>query len=338
MESMIKQGKAAQLDDIAKALGISKTTVSRAISGKGRVSAATRERVLDCIKEMNYSPNMIAKSFSENKTYNIGVVIPVDDIETEAPFFQTCLMSISRCCALRGYDTVVIGTEKNDLSQLRRVLESRKADGIIITRPLQDGSMEQLLAEKNMPYVTIGQSSDPVAVRVDSAHKEGCCELTAYLLMNNQPSKIGLILGDMAQTVNRSRYEGFVKAFENNGALIPTKNVYLGIKSGIQTRGALEELLRCGCRCVICGDDMLCMDIVNMLASMGKSIPQDIRVASFYNSMYLDMYAPPVTALKFKASELGSATASLLLDMIGGSTPVLETVLGFEMLIRKSTM
>ena len=197
MNTDIKQGKAAQLDDIAKALGISKTTVSRAISGKGRVSAATRQRVLNCIKEMNYSPNMIAKSFSENKTYNIGVVMPMDDIETEAPFFQTCLMSISKCCALRGYDTVVIGAEKNDLSQLRRVLDSRKADGVIIMRPLQDGSMEALLSEKKMPYVTIGQSTDPDAFIVDSAHKDGCSELTAYLLMNNRPEEVGLVLGDM---------------------------------------------------------------------------------------------------------------------------------------------
>lgn len=338
MDNIITQGKTAQLNDIAKALGISKTTVSRAISGKGRVSAATRQRVLDCIKEMNYSPNMIAKSFSENKTYNIGVVIPVDNIETEAPFFQTCLMSISKCCALRGYDTVVIGAEKNDLSQLRRVLGSRKVDGVIITRPLQDGSMEELLSTKEMPYVTIGQSTDPSAVRVDSAHKEGCCELTAYLLMNNKPAKIGLILGDMGQTVNRSRYEGFVKAFENSGSPVLPANVFIGVKSEIQLRGAVDELLRKDCGCLICGDDMLCMDVVNILTSLGRAIPQDIRVASFYNSMYLDMYAPPVTALKFKASELGSSTASLLLDILDGKDAPRETVLGFEMLIRRSTM
>ncbi len=338
MNTDIKQGKAAQLDDIAKALGISKTTVSRAISGKGRVSAATRQRVLNCIKEMNYSPNMIAKSFSENKTYNIGVVMPMDDIETEAPFFQTCLMSISKCCALRGYDTVVIGAEKNDLSQLRRVLDSRKADGVIIMRPLQDGSMEALLSEKKMPYVTIGQSTDPDAFIVDSAHKDGCSELTAYLLMNNRPEEVGLVLGDMGQTVNRSRYEGFVKAFENSGSPVSARNIFIGVKSGIQLRAAVEELVRTGCSCLLCGDDMLCMDTVNILAAMGKSIPQDIRIASFYNSMYLDMYAPPITALKFKASELGSATASLLLDLIEGKDIPRETILGFEMLIRRSTM
>ena len=338
MNTNTKQGKAAQLEDIAKALGVSKTTVSRAISGKGRVSAATRDRVLDCIKEMNYSPNMIAKSFSENKTYNIGVVLPMDNIEAEAPFFQTCLMSISKCCALRSYDTVVIGAEKNDLSQLRRVLASRKADGVIIMRPLQDGSMEALLSEQNMPYVTIGQSTAPDAVRVDSAHKDGCCELTAYLLMNNKPASVGLVLGDMGQTVNRSRYEGFVKAFENSGTTVSPKNIFLGLKSSIQLRAAIDELLRIGCTCLLCGDDMLCMDTVNILTSIGKSIPQDIRVASFYNSMYLDVCAPPVTALKFKASELGSATASLLLDILEGKDAPHETILGFEMLIRKSTM
>lgn len=338
MATITSQGKTAQLNDIAKALGISKTTVSRAISGKGRVSAATRERVLDCIKEMNYSPNMIAKSFSENRTYNIGVVIPMDNMETEAPFFQTCLMSISKCCALRNYDTLVIGTEKNDLSQLRRVLGSRKADGIIITRPLQDGSMEQHLIGMKLPYVTIGQSTEPESVRVDSAHKDGCSELTSYLLLNNKPSDIGLILGDMGQTVNRSRYEGFVKAFENSGALIPGKSVFLGVKSNIQLRHTVDELLSMGCGCIICGDDMICMDTVHILASEGKSIPGDVRVASFYNSMYLDMYSPPITALRFGSGDLGAAAASLLLDMLEEKDTPQETVLGFEMLIRRSTM
>ncbi len=338
MTRITAQGKTAQLEDIAKALGISKTTVSRAISGKGRVSAATRQRVLDCIKELNYSPNMIAKSFSESKTYNIGVVVPMDNVGTEAPFFQTCLMSISKCCALRNYDTVVIGAEGSDLSQLRRVLESRKADGIIITRPLQDGSMEQLIAGKNVPYVTIGESTEPDAVRVDSAHKEGCCELTAYLLMNNRPADIGLILGGMEQTVNRSRYEGFSKAFENSGALIPAKNVFLGVKSDIQLRRTVDELLRADCGCIICGDDMICMAVVNVLSSLGKSVPQDIRIASFYDSLYLDMYSPPITALKFKAGELGTTTAALMLDIIEGRNAPAETILGFEMLIRRSTM
>ncbi|MBP5604732.1 MAG: LacI family DNA-binding transcriptional regulator, partial [Ruminiclostridium sp.] len=206
---MIPETKGVQLDDIARELGISKTTVSRAISGKGRVSEKTRVKVLTCMKDMNYSPNMIAKSFSEQKTYNIGVVIPMDNAGPDAPFFQTCLMGIAKCCALRNYDTLVISAERDDVSQIKRVLESRKTDGVIITRPLQSGNMEQLLSDMGVPYVTVGQSMGTDAVTIDSAHKEGCFELTAYLLMNNKPDKLGLIIGNLEQTVNRSRYEGF---------------------------------------------------------------------------------------------------------------------------------
>ena len=338
MNGMNTQSKTVQLDDIARELGISKSTVSRAISGKGRVSAETRDKVIECMRVMNYSPNMIAKSLSENKTYNIGVVIPVDGGESEAPFFQTCLMGITKCCALRNYDTIVIGAERGDLSQFRRVLDSRKADGIIITRPLQNGSMEQLLSDTGIPYVSVGQSSDLDAVTIDSAHKEGCCELTSYLLMNNKADKLGLILGSMEQTVNRSRYEGFVRAVEGAGALVPNQTVFLGVNSELQLRRVIDDLLQRGCGCVICGDDMICMYVINMLAAIGKVIPRDIRVASFYNSVYLDMYSPPITALSFRASDLGATAASLLLDMLEGKETSRETMLGFEMLIRRSTM
>lgn len=336
---MNTHSKTVQLDDIARKLGISKTTVSRAISGKGRVSAETRSRVIECIRLMNYSPNIAARSLTEKKTHNIGVIIPVDDGESsEAPFFQDCLMGITKCCALRNYDTLVIGAEKGDDSQLIRVLESRKTDGVIITRPLQGGTVEQLLAETKIPYVSVGQSSDLDAITIDSAHNEGCFELTSYLLMNNSADKLGLILGSMEQTVNRSRYEGFVRAVESAGQPVPVQTVFLGVNSELRLRRVIEDILQRGCSCIICGDDMICMYAINLLAAIGKTIPRDIRVASFYNSIYLDMYSPPITALSFRASDLGSTAASLLLDMLEGKETSRETVLGFEMLIRRSTM
>ena len=76
------------ISDVAEALGVSKTTVSRAISGKGRIGAATRNRVLEYIQEHDYKPNVIARGLAQSKTFNICVVMPGDYALVELPFFQ----------------------------------------------------------------------------------------------------------------------------------------------------------------------------------------------------------------------------------------------------------
>ncbi len=330
--------KKAQLEDIAAALGLSKSTVSRAISGKGRISAETRERVFAAIKEMNYRPNMIAKSLSESKTYNIGVVLPMDSSESEAPFFQTCLMGIGKECAVRDYDAVVITTDKNDLSQLIRVVENRKVDGVIISRPLNTPEMETFLRENAMPFAVLGRSMMPDAVTVDSNHREGCKTLTQYLLMPNAADRVGLLLGNMNHTVNQSRYDGFTDAFAALGMTPVQEMIYTGIESPLQFSKAVSALLRQEPRCILCGDDIICTRLLTELNNLGKRVPEDVWVASFYGSAYLDHYNPPITSLIFDAASLGATAASVLIDMLNGAEVPLETMLSFEMLIRKSTL
>ena len=80
--------------DVAEALGVSKTTVSRAISGKGRIGRETRERVLAYIEEHDYKPNVIAKGLAQSKTYNICVVMPGEYDVVDLTFFQECLFGI----------------------------------------------------------------------------------------------------------------------------------------------------------------------------------------------------------------------------------------------------
>ena len=99
--------KKLTINDIAKELGLSKTTISRAISGKGRISESTRQRVNDYIKEYKYRPNVIAKSLAKSKTYNIGVVLPSESNLTEIPFFQGCLIGVCEISSELDYDVVV---------------------------------------------------------------------------------------------------------------------------------------------------------------------------------------------------------------------------------------
>ena len=88
------------ITDVAEALGVSKTTVSRAISGKGRIGEETKQKVLAYIEENNYTPNVIAKSLAQSKTYNIGVVLPGNYALMDLPFFQEALLGIQEIAGI----------------------------------------------------------------------------------------------------------------------------------------------------------------------------------------------------------------------------------------------
>ena len=93
------------ISDVAEALGVSKTTVSRAISGKGRIGEATRKRVLDYIEEHDYKPNVIAKGLAQSKTFNLCVVIPENYALVDLPFFQEAITGIQEIAGMNDtYD------------------------------------------------------------------------------------------------------------------------------------------------------------------------------------------------------------------------------------------
>ena len=126
------------IDDIAKELGCSKSTVSRALSGKGRIGDEMRKKVLSCCEKNGYKPNVIAASLAKSKTYNLGVVIPADENINTIPFFQNCLMGVCEISNHLGYDVVVITIDAQDISQLEGLVEKKKVDAVILTRALVD--------------------------------------------------------------------------------------------------------------------------------------------------------------------------------------------------------
>ena len=96
----MSEEKNITISDVAEALGVSKTTVSRAISGKGRIGEATRQKVLEFIEEHDYKPNVIAKGLAQSKTFNICVVMPGNYALVDLPFFQEAIMGIQEVASI----------------------------------------------------------------------------------------------------------------------------------------------------------------------------------------------------------------------------------------------
>ena len=111
-----EEKKIYTIDDIARELGVSKTTVSRAISGKGRIGQATRDRVLAFIKEHDYRPNVVARGLAQRKTYNIALLMPKDYVATEFLFFKDCMNGICEIASAHDYDIIISMVDGEDVS------------------------------------------------------------------------------------------------------------------------------------------------------------------------------------------------------------------------------
>lgn len=305
------------ISDVADALGISKTTVSRAISGKGRIGKETRDRVLAYIKEHDYRPSPIAKGLAQSKTYNIGWVIPGDSQAKDLPFFQKCMMGVSSKAIENDYDVLISLVFDDDNSGLEKIVSNHKVDGIVLGRTTVHDKRIKLMKEAGIPFVTVGSTNDKNVLQVDNDHLSACRELTNKLISKGIKN-ISYIGGNTTHIVNRTRYKGFETAHKDNAVTIDSRLIYVDCEQEKQIIKAVDGAMKNGTECIVCSDDRICSIVINKLRSDGISVPEDVKLASFYNSEMLVNNQPPITAICYDDVELGREACRLLLNRIEG--------------------
>lgn len=324
------------ITDVADALGVSKTTVSRAISGKGRIGEETRQRVLAYIEEHNYKPNVIARGLAQSKTFNLCVVMPGNYALVDLPFFQEAIMGIQEIAGMMEYDILLCICQENDVSGLERILSNGKVDGVILLRTFIKDAQIELLQKRKIPFVTTGSTTYKHVVQIDNDHQNACRELTSILLLRHL-GRIALLGGNENFVVNRSRFEGFAQAFADSGESYDPELIFMNLDSRAFMDRAVDEALEKGASCLMCMDDAICSQVLRKLRQEHRKVPADIKVASFYNSSVLENSIPAVTSLVFDARELGSEACRNLLDQIEGKEVNEKTLLSYEVVLKEST-
>lgn len=323
--------------DIARELGVSKTTVSRVISGKGRISDETRVRVQSWIRKHNYTPNTIARGLASSRTYNAAVVIPKDADKGDVPFFQDCLVGISETISRRGYDAILAIQSGDDISTLERMVRHHKVDGVLLTRLLENDWAAQFLQNEKVPFVVLGTSEDESLCQVDSNQSAGCFEITNHVLENGC-SRIALLGGDRRHVVNKKRYEGFKRAFAkyDHGSLKPLEVVW-NLNDTEKVNAVMPQILKEGPQCLVCMDDVICARVLMYLKQEEYQIPEDIQVVSFYDSPILENNTPPITTLSVSAAELSRTAGNVLINLIEGKEVSQQTDVAYQIKYREST-
>jgi len=323
------------IQDVADALGISKTTVSRAISGKGRIGDATRRKVLEFIEENDYKPNPIAKGLANQRTYNIAWVIPGDSGVTDLPFFQKCMSGLICEAEGRDYDILISMVYDHDISSLKRIVGNHKIDGAILGRTMTDDENVRFLKDSTIPFVVIGSTDEKDVIQVDNDHIKACCELTSILIMKGIKRMI-LIGGSEAYVVNQTRKEGYEKAlYEANEKVY--SEIFMNSDNDVAIGRIVENALHDNVECIVCSDDKICAMVLEKLHKDNISVPEQVKVASFYNSEVLSNNQPAITALMYDPRELGITAANILFRYIEGEEVSRKTYLSYEVLLKGST-
>lgn len=322
--------------DVAEALGISKTTVSRAISGKGRIGEETRNRVLQYIEENNYRPSPLAKGLTESKTYNICWAMPGDSSMTSLPFFLRSMAGISDVASSENYDILLALVYNDNISHLKRIVENRKVDGVILGRTLENDPNIAYLKECGIPFVVIGSTVEEGVIQIDNDHIKACIELTSILAMKGS-KKMALIGGSLGHIVNQTRKRGFEEGLKNVGIDNDKDNIFVNCENDDDVERAVDEILRNKMDCIVCMDDGICNSVLAKLHKDNINIPQDIKIASFYNSPILDSAQPAITSLRYDPRELGAVACRTLLRYINGEDVEEKVMLGYEVLLKGST-
>ncbi len=331
-----EEKKVYTIEDIAQELGVSKTTVSRAISGKGRIGQATRERVLAFIKEHDYRPNVVARGLAQKKTYNLALLMPKDYVATEFLFFKDCMNGICEVASQYDYDIIISIVDGEDVSQIQRLDANRKVDGMIVSRAVVSSKVQKYLKQCKEPFVLIGPSHDPDVAFVDNKNQEAGKELTSIMLMKGFKN-LALLGGNQSYDVTGSRYQGFLEAHKEMRVPVNENLIFMDADNQVAVSDAVKRLLEEGADGIVCMDDVICSMCLSSLREKKIQIPSEIKVASMYDSKNLEYNNPPITSIRFDTVRLGKMACVKLLKILGENPQEDTRPLNYQVVLREST-
>lgn len=304
---------------IAEKVGLSVSTVSRVLNGKAkkyRISAKTEKLILDTAKELDYSPNLLARGLRLNKTFTLGYSIP--DIDN--PFFSRIADSVEKYSRKKKYSVILCDNDEDVEVEKSTVqlLADKKIDGLIISPVGQEIDHILELKKKNIPIVMIDRYFPGTGIPfVTSENFQGAYDAVKHLT-NNGHKKIAVIQGLRNTLPIMERVRGYKQALSDAGIEVDD-NLIVGDNFSEQNGYIETKLLlkKSEPPTAIFGlSNLISFGAMRALKEEGISIPDDISLITFDNVPYLEYLATPMTAVEQQGSEIGDIATKILIDKI----------------------
>jgi LacI family transcriptional regulator len=340
---MRKSGRAVTAEDVARRAGVSPMTVSRVINGEKNVRAATREAVLAAVKELNYAPNLAAKSLASAEQPRLGLLYANPSAAYLSEFLVGMLDEIGSVGAQLTLVHCEAGNALAERAAVRKLLGGQ-ISGLLLPPPLSDSpAVRQEAVAAGVPTVAVATGrfhGDFSCIRIDD-HKAAYDMTKRILELGHR--RIGFITGHPNQTSSAERLSGFDAALKDLGphAKRYVAQGFFSYQSGLL---AAEQLLskKEGPTAIFASNDDMAAAVVSVAHRRGLDVPRDITVVGFDDTAIATTLWPELTTVRQPIGEMAAAAVNLLLKTIRARkddtpAPPVEIVMPHTLIERQSS-
>ncbi len=309
---------------IAKLAGVSRSTVSRVLSGKTsshKYKPETIQKILDIAEKKNYQPNLLARNFFLQRTETVGMIIT--DITN--PFWASVSYTIENTAHKHNYNVIQCNTNEQIENEIRYIdiLLSRKADGLIIC-PVQK-TYEHLKKLSDYPFVLIDRyfnNLDTDYVTADNF--KGCYDAIRYLFSIGH-EKIAYIGGLPYVTSNSDRLAGYKKALQDSGIIVDESLIYqqdFTQNTGYSYVKLIYDRLDKKPTAIFAANNMIAVGALKALYELRVKIPQDVSFIMCDDVQdTMNLWKVPITTVRIPPEKLGQEAFNLLIKKLSGNPP-----------------
>ncbi len=331
-------GRRPTINDIAKRVGLSKASVSRALNGKADVGPETRKRVFKLAAQMGYVPSASARALSNGRSNTLGLLVPT----LTWPWILEVLRGVAEEIERSGYSLMLYTTASGADSEhafMSQVVPAGVVDGLALVIP--PGMLDYIgqLAKRGLPVVVIDdRGHHPEFPTVATTNVEGGRTATQHLVELGR-RKIAMLNGPIDYGCNEDRLEGYRSALQSGGIRFEPKRVVNADFTEAGGADAMRALLQREPQldAVFVANDLMAFGAMRTLRQESRRIPEDVAVMGFDDLPSAALTHPPLSTIHQPLYEMGRAAASMLMAAVRGEPIQQRAEIPTSLVVRGST-
>lgn len=326
------------IDDVARHAGVSTATVSRVLNKTNNVTLTTAQRVQQAVDELGYVLHTAARVLSNNKTGNIGMILPA----TSTPFLASLLEGVNEYTIASGYNLLIYATTNQASIQggVPLPLNEDNTDGLLIFANSVDDRTILHLHQRRFPlvllYRTPPENQSIPCVLIEN--KQGAYALIEHLIVTCGHRRIAFMAGPAENLDAYWREQGYREALAAHNIPFDPALVGKGAFHDWQAKKQIEQWLDQGLAmdAIFAGDDTAAMAAIMALQQAGKRVPEDVAVVGFNNDTMTGYINPPLTTVHAPTGEVARTAAKQLFHLIRGEATGNKILFETELVVRRS--